>query len=90
MGGFSIFTILLYIFLVYRMVNKGICPYAFFMRVRGLYIDIPESEYIRMKMYALTHRMTLQMAVRRAINSYLDQNKISDKLKSESKPVDSG
>ena len=46
------------------------------MKIKALYINLPENEYIRLKVYAITHRKNIQMTVRDALSAYFDAQKL--------------
>ena len=46
------------------------------MRIKAVYIQMPENEYLRLKLYAMLHRQTMQMVVRSALADYTNANKI--------------
>ena len=50
------------------------------MKIKPVYIQIPENEYIRLKMYAVCHNQSIQMVVRKALSEYLKENAIKNKI----------
>ena len=53
------------------------------MKIKALYIHLPNDEHLRLKSHAVFHGKSIQMVVRNALAKYLSENKIKDKFKDD-------
>ena len=58
------------------------------MKTRPIYIQVPENEYLRLKIHALCHNRSIQMVIRNALSEYLSANKIKDQIIQSNEDVD--
>ena len=53
------------------------------MKYKFLYIKMPETEYVKLKVFTATRRSTLQKITRRAVNFYIEYVKQNQELEDD-------
>ncbi len=43
---------------------------------KAIYLHVPESEYVRFKVFASLHQISMQRLIRRAVKELIERNKI--------------